>query len=79
MGEPVKAFEFSYSLLWLQVLKDVLAELYRSLKRIYSSDKDDVTRLHAQLALEELNSGTRMFLFPKPELTKQILVVDHPA
>ncbi|XP_054282724.1 transport and Golgi organization protein 6 homolog [Macrosteles quadrilineatus] len=63
----------------LTVLQDVLLELYHTLKHIYNNDRDDVTRLHAQLALEELNAGTLMFLFPKPQLTKQIFVLDPPS
>ncbi|KAG8271599.1 Transport and Golgi organization protein 6, variant 2 [Homalodisca vitripennis] len=63
----------------LVVLQDVLLELYRTLKHIYSSDRDDVTRLHAQLALEELNSGTLAFLLPAPSMSKRIFVLDPPT
>uniref|UniRef100_A0A1B6LQH4 RNA polymerase II assembly factor Rtp1 C-terminal domain-containing protein n=1 Tax=Graphocephala atropunctata TaxID=36148 RepID=A0A1B6LQH4_9HEMI len=63
----------------LVVLQDVLLELYLVLKHIYSSDRDDVTRLHAQLALEELNSSTLAFLFPRPQLSKRIFVLDPPT
>lgn len=49
-------------------LKDEILEIYRTLKNIYHSDKDDVMRLQAQLALEELNENVKDFVFPKPEL-----------
>lgn len=62
----------------LNVLQDVLLELYNTLKHVYATDKDDVTRLHAQLALEELNSATLAYIFPRQNLVKQIYVRDPP-
>uniref|UniRef100_A0A1B6DUB8 RNA polymerase II assembly factor Rtp1 C-terminal domain-containing protein n=2 Tax=Clastoptera arizonana TaxID=38151 RepID=A0A1B6DUB8_9HEMI len=60
------------------VLQNHLKELYSSLKHVYNTDKDDQTRLHAQLALEELNTITRAFLFPSQVLSKRIFVLDAP-
>lgn len=62
-----------YSL--LQVLSEVLLDLYRALKWVVRSDPDDVTVLHAQLALEELDSVTRRFIFPEQKLQKKIVVL----
>lgn len=62
----------------LNVLQDVLLELYGTLKYVYTTDKDDVTRLHAQLALEELNAATLAYIFPQQNLVKQIHVLDPP-
>lgn len=51
-------------------LKDDILPIYRTLKKIYTSDPDDVTRLQAQLALEQLNINIRDFVFPKGALEK---------
>ncbi|CAG9853857.1 unnamed protein product [Phyllotreta striolata] len=58
--------------------KDDILPVYRTLKHIYNSDKDDVMRLQAQLALEELNESMKNFVFPKPELNfdKKIVMLD---
>ncbi|KAL1457967.1 hypothetical protein WDU94_008145 [Cyamophila willieti] len=48
----------------LQVLEPILPELYRTLRHIYDHDCDDRTRLHAQLALEQLNEAVKTFLTP---------------
>uniref|UniRef100_A0A8D8WYK5 Transport and Golgi organization protein 6 homolog n=1 Tax=Cacopsylla melanoneura TaxID=428564 RepID=A0A8D8WYK5_9HEMI len=48
----------------LQVLEPILPELYRTLRHIYDHDLDDRTRLHAQLALEQLNAAVKAFLTP---------------
>ncbi|KAI5736732.1 hypothetical protein M8J76_006525 [Diaphorina citri] len=48
----------------LQVLEPILPELYRTLKHIYDNDPDDRTRLHAQLALEQLNEAVKTFFTP---------------
>lgn len=59
----------------LNVLQDAVLELYRSLKFVYSNDEDDVVRLHAQLALEELASIAKEFLFPKLPMEKKIQIL----
>ena len=52
-----------------------LKELYRLLKSVYERDSDDVVRLQAQLAYEELDSLMRKFLFPEISLAKNISVL----
>lgn len=58
-----------------QVLRDVLRDLYRLLKWVVASEHDQVTVLHAQLALEELDDIMRRFLFPPQTLEKKIVVL----
>lgn len=58
-----------------QVLNEVLLDLYRALKWVVRSDPDDVTVLHAQLALEELDDVMRSFIFPEQKLEKKIVVL----
>nr|XP_019964576.1 PREDICTED: transport and Golgi organization protein 6 homolog [Paralichthys olivaceus] len=58
-----------------QVLSDVLLDLYRALKWVLRSDPDEVTVLHAQLALEELDGVMRRFIFPEQRLEKKIVVL----
>ncbi|KAJ7997738.1 hypothetical protein DPEC_G00215240 [Dallia pectoralis] len=58
-----------------QVLSDVLLDLYRALKWAVRSDTDDITVLHAQIALEELDDVMQRFIFPKQKLEKKIVVL----
>ncbi|XP_019360908.1 PREDICTED: transport and Golgi organization protein 6 homolog [Gavialis gangeticus] len=58
-----------------EVLRDVLRDLYRLLKWVVASERDQVTVLHAQLALEELDDIMRRFLFPPQTLEKKIVVL----
>ncbi|XP_031420785.1 transport and Golgi organization protein 6 homolog isoform X2 [Clupea harengus] len=58
-----------------QVLSDVLLDLYRALKWVVRSDRDEVAVLHAQLALEELDDIMRKFIFPEQKLEKKIVVL----
>ncbi|XP_030646523.1 transport and Golgi organization protein 6 homolog [Chanos chanos] len=58
-----------------QVLGDVLLDLYRALKWVVRSDRDDVAVLHAQIALEELDDVMRKFIFPQQKLEKKIVVL----
>ncbi|XP_026873806.2 transport and Golgi organization protein 6 homolog isoform X2 [Electrophorus electricus] len=58
-----------------QVLEDILLELYRALKWVVRSDSDEVAVLQAQLALEELDSVMRRFIFPQQKLEKKIVVL----
>lgn len=57
-----------------QVLSDVLLDLYRALKWVVRSYTDDVTVLHAQLALEELDDVMRRFIFPAQKLEKRVVL-----
>ncbi|XP_055520881.1 transport and Golgi organization protein 6 homolog [Leucoraja erinacea] len=59
----------------LQVLADVLLELYRLLKFAVQTDVDQLVQLHAQLALEELDCVVRGILFPEEKLEKKITVL----
>ncbi|KAM6946118.1 transport and Golgi organization protein 6 homolog [Aplochiton taeniatus] len=58
-----------------QVLSDVLLDLYRALKWAVRSDSDDVTVLHAQLALEEMEDVMKRFIFPPQKMEKKIVVL----
>uniref|UniRef100_A0A8D0XS01 Transport and Golgi organization protein 6 homolog n=1 Tax=Sus scrofa TaxID=9823 RepID=A0A8D0XS01_PIG len=58
-----------------EVLKDVLRDLYHLLKHVVRLEPDDVAKLHAQLALEELDEIMRNFLFPPQKLEKKIVVL----
>lgn len=53
-------------------LRDAILPIYRELKLIYHTDKDDVMKLQAQLALEELNENMKEFVFPTPKLSTDI-------
>lgn len=61
-----------------QVLRDVLRDIYRTLRLVHAQDSDDVVRLHAQIAIEEVDKITREFLLPKLSLTKKIYVTEVP-
>uniref|UniRef100_I3N6Y5 Transport and golgi organization 6 homolog n=1 Tax=Ictidomys tridecemlineatus TaxID=43179 RepID=I3N6Y5_ICTTR len=58
-----------------EVLRDVLKDLYHLLKHVVRLESDDVAKLHAQLALEELDEIMRNFLFPPQKLEKKIMVL----
>lgn len=58
-----------------QVLRDVLRDLYRLLKHVVTAESDAATVLHAQLALEELDTAMRRVLFPPQTLEKKIVVL----
>lgn len=59
-------------------LKDNLLPIYRTLKKIYRNENEDsVVRLHAQIALEELNNIVRESL-PDLKMEKQIFILDKP-
>jgi hypothetical protein len=59
-------------------LKENLLPIYRTLKTIYNENEDSVMRLHAQIALEELNDIVNQFMFPEINIEKQIFVLDQP-
>nr|XP_005504772.1 transport and Golgi organization protein 6 homolog [Columba livia] len=58
-----------------EVLRDVLRDLYRLLKHVVMTEPDGATVLHAQLALEELDTVMRRVLFPPQTLEKKIVVL----
>ena len=55
-----------------------MRNLYRTLKIVAVSDVDEVVRLHAQVALEEVDHIMRQFLQPKLQMTKKIYVTEVP-
>ncbi|KAM3964746.1 transport and golgi organization 6 [Aphomia sociella] len=60
-------------------LKENLLPIYRTLKELYrDNNEDSILRLHAQLALEELNEIVKEFLFPEIKMDKQIFILDRP-
>lgn len=60
-------------------LKDNLLPIYRSLNKLYKdSNEDSVVRLHAQLALEELNDIVQQFLFRELHIEKEISMLKEP-
>lgn len=62
----------------LKVLREVLRDLYRALRQLEATDPDPVVRLHAQLALQEVDAIMRRFLLPSVGLSKRIYVMDAP-
>lgn len=59
-------------------LKENLLPIYRTLKKLYRNENEDsIVRLHAQIALEELNYIVRESL-PDLKMEKQIFVLDKP-
>ncbi|NXO93160.1 TNG6 protein, partial [Certhia brachydactyla] len=58
-----------------EVLRDVLRDLYRLLKHVVTAERDTATVLHAQLALDELDTAMRRVLFPPQTLEKKIVVL----
>lgn len=60
----------------LQVLEFVMKDLYQLLKSIINLEKEEQVKLHANLALNELDNIMRETLFPKQNLTKKIRVLD---
>uniref|UniRef100_UPI00358F0B16 transport and Golgi organization protein 6 homolog n=1 Tax=Myxine glutinosa TaxID=7769 RepID=UPI00358F0B16 len=58
-----------------QVLAEVLRQLYGLLKHAASRDNDQVTALHARVALDELDQIMRGLLFPSDNLHKRIVIL----
>lgn len=56
-------------------LKEDILPIYRSLKQIYNNDEDDVMKLQAQLALEELNENMKNFVLPSFKLHDEKKIV----
>ncbi|CAF3583265.1 unnamed protein product [Adineta steineri] len=60
---------------WLTVLGSELPSFYQLINHLYKTDKDDIVRLHAQIALEALNSICRDYLQPPVTLEKKIRIL----
>lgn len=58
------------------MLGPVLRDVYRLLKLLRSTEKDDGVLFHVQLAMDELDTIMNDYLFPKQTLTKKIHVLD---
>ncbi|KAM0725621.1 Transport and Golgi organization protein 6-like protein [Formica fusca] len=63
----------------LNSLGSDLVDLYRGLKYLRDNDDDPVLRLHAQLALEEIDHIVRDFLSAPLKLEKRIFLLDPPS
>ncbi|XP_033117179.1 transport and Golgi organization protein 6 homolog [Anneissia japonica] len=59
----------------LTILESSLLNLYRTLKLTLRTESDDVVKLHAELALQEMDIFMREYLFPKQSLSKKIIVL----
>ncbi|XP_034826313.1 transport and Golgi organization protein 6 homolog [Maniola hyperantus] len=61
-------------------LKENLLPIYRTLNKLYKySNEDNVVRLHAQLALEELNDIVKQFLFSELPIEKEFSMLTEPS
>ncbi|KAL3185258.1 hypothetical protein MRX96_031122 [Rhipicephalus microplus] len=59
-----------------QVIPNEVKDIYRDLKHLYSTTSDSVTKLQAQLAIENLNAATEKFLRSQPHMEKRIQILD---
>ncbi|XP_063376485.1 transport and Golgi organization protein 6 [Cydia fagiglandana] len=60
-------------------LKDNLLPIYRTLKELYRDpDEDPTVRLHAQIALEELNDIVKHFLIPTVSMENRSFLLGGP-
>lgn len=59
----------------VQVLGDSLRDVYRLLKQVEGSERDELTRAHAQAALGELDRVMREWIFPQQTLEKKISIL----
>ena len=60
------------------MLDSALKELYTLLKQSLQVEKEEAVKLHVRLALDELDTIMRTFLFPKQSLQKNIHVLSVP-
>ncbi|XP_007670709.2 transport and Golgi organization protein 6 homolog isoform X2 [Ornithorhynchus anatinus] len=75
LGELCQRLYFLLGSVVHEVLRDVLRDLYHLLKHVVRSEPDEVAKLHAQLALEELRGIMRGILFPPQTLEKKIVIL----
>lgn len=59
-----------------QVMPDEVKGIYRDLKHLYATTSDSVTKIQAQLAIENLNAATQEFLRSQPRMEKRIQILD---
>lgn len=62
----------------LQLLHGELRSVYHLLKRVESTEMDDLTRGLASTALGELDQIVRGVLFPQQVLVKELVVLRPP-
>ena len=62
----------------LQLLHGELRSVYHLLKRVESTEMDDLTRGMASTALGELDQIVRGVLFPQQVLVKELVVLRPP-
>jgi len=61
-----------------RVLESCLRDIYRELKLLCSTEKEESVLIHLRLALDEIDNIVRDFLTPDPKLEKKIYVLDPP-
>lgn len=60
-------------------LKEHLLPLYRTLNQLYKDPNEDhAVKLHAQIALEELNDIVYQFLLPNVDMEKPFSLLTEP-
>ncbi|XP_077563484.1 transport and Golgi organization protein 6 homolog isoform X2 [Haemaphysalis longicornis] len=59
-----------------QVMPHEVKDIYRDLKHLYATTSDSVTRVQAQVAIEELSSATQELLRSQPRMEKRIQILD---
>jgi hypothetical protein len=61
-----------------QILAESLKDLYRLLKITLQLEKDELVLLHGRLAMDELDTVVREFIFPEQKLEKKINIISAP-
>lgn len=59
-----------------QVMPHEVKDVYRDLKHLYATTSDSVTRVQAQVAIEELSSATQELLRSQLRMEKRIQILD---
>ena len=62
----------------MQFLKEVLKDLYKGLRFLVHHDKDEITRVHAGVAMDEIDAIVKDFLLPKVNMKKKIYITEAP-
>lgn len=60
---------------WITILGKELPSFYQLINQLYKNDRDEIVRLHAQIALEALNRISREFLQPPVTFEKKIRIL----
>lgn len=59
-----------------QVMPQEVKDIYRELKHLYATTSDSVTKIQAQVAIEELSAATQELLRSQPRMEKRIQILD---